>query len=287
MSLTKYYYQFTRTDLYPVQFDSHGIPHVYLPDVGHICHPITIANWGLHLYNCYIESHNESTLDRAINLTSWLIKNHKEGIWFINFPNNFYKINPPWPSAMVQGQAIGLLSRIGALLKRKDCLKIATLALKPFSKSVTEGGVLVKTKYGDFYEEYPSTPPSLVLNGFIFSLFGLHDLGNLHNIETAKQLYLNGLNCLKNIIDQYDTGFWTRYDLYPIKRHASQEYHKLHISLLKSLLSIVNEPRFTFTAKRWQKYRNSIGCQMRWLINKLNEKLLYTEYISTLKLRIK
>ena len=45
-------------------------------------------------------------------------------------------------------------------------------------KTTEEGGVRANNKFGVFYEEYPLASNSThVLNGFIYSLYGLFDLG--------------------------------------------------------------------------------------------------------------
>lgn len=79
------------------------------------------------------------------------------------------------------------------------------------------GGVLAKYmgKY-DWYEEYPTTPASFVLNGFIYSLLGLYDLNataprNLSH--EAGHLYEQGMASLKKMLLMYDTGSGSIYDL--------------------------------------------------------------------------
>lgn len=52
-------------------------------------------------------------------------------------------------------------------------LRTALEALRPFRTPSKDGGVLAYF-LGQYpwYEEYPTTPPSFVLNGFIYSLLG-------------------------------------------------------------------------------------------------------------------
>ena len=59
------------------------------------------------------------------------------------------------------------------------------------------------------YEEYPTTPPLFVLNGFIYSLFGLYDLAQLGEGEmkvTAQKLYDEGMKSLKVMLPLFDSG---------------------------------------------------------------------------------
>lgn len=287
MELTKYHYRFTRCDLHPVCFDSGGIPHVHLPGVRQMCHPVTVANWGLHLLFCYGETGQPDQLVHATRLAEWLMANQEDGMWLVPMSSRFYGIEARWVSAMVQGQAIAFLSRMAKLCGRPAFQEVARRALRPFNLAVTDGGVLARTEWGDFYEEYPSIPPSLVLNGFIFALFGLHDLAELYAVTRARRLYEQGRACLERIIDQYDTGYWTRYDLFPRFRLASQEYHKLHIHLVLAVGRLARMPRLADRAARWQTYRNSLTCQIRWLAGKTCEKLTSGPSRASLWLRVK
>jgi len=61
----------------------------------------------------------------------------------------------------------------------------------------------------DRYEEYPTTPPLFILNGFIYSLFGLYDLAQVSQGQTkvtAQQLYSDGMKSLKVMLPLYDSG---------------------------------------------------------------------------------
>lgn len=75
---------------------------------------------------------------------------------------------------MGQGHGISVLSRAyyhsGGDMRY---LRAALEALRPFRTPSKEGGVLAMF-LGQFpwYEEYPTTPSSFVLNGFIYSLLG-------------------------------------------------------------------------------------------------------------------
>ena len=66
-----------------------------------------------------------------------------------------------------------------------------------------------------WYEEYPSleNEPPHVLNGFIFALFGLYDYYKATESEEALELFNQGIKTLKEKINLWDMGFWSRYDL--------------------------------------------------------------------------
>src|SRR6185503_20513502 len=87
-----------------------------------------------------------------------------------------------------------------------------------FELSGPEKGV--RTKFLDkyvWYEEYPTTPSSFVLNGFMYALLGLYDLKMIKvsggaSIKAAR-LYEEGVESLKVLLPLFDTGSGTMYDL--------------------------------------------------------------------------
>lgn len=153
----------------------------------------------------------------------WFVRNQntKTGGW----PNpvkrklsEFAELKQGWYSAMGQGHAISLLAR-AYYHSNGDSkyLRAAINGLKPFRVPSRQGGVLAKFmgKY-DWYEEYPTTPASFVLNGFIYSLLGLYDLNatapkNLS--REAATLFDQGMISLKKMLLMYDTGSGSVYDL--------------------------------------------------------------------------
>lgn len=67
-----------------------------------------------------------------------------------------------------------------------------------------------------WYEEYPTEPPSFVLNGFIYSLIGLYDLLTLApalQARDAAALFQQGMKSLKKLLLAFDNGSGTNYDL--------------------------------------------------------------------------
>lgn len=119
---------------------------------------------------------------------------------------------------MGQGHAISLLARAYHHSKGDSrYLRAAVDGMKPFRVPSKQGGVLAKFlgKF-DWYEEYPTTPASFVLNGFIYSLLGLYDLNATAPLTMAKEarsLYDQGMISLKKMLVLFDTGSGTIYDL--------------------------------------------------------------------------
>ena len=113
-------------------------------------------------------------------------------------------------------------------------------------------------KFGVFYEEYPLASNSThVLNGFIYSLYGLFDLWHLDCNLQAKEYFEDGISTLKEVLPMYDLGDWTRYDLNPIKNmrnhwgYCSPWYQKLHTAQLHILYLITGDKMFEEYAKKF------------------------------------
>ena len=65
------------------------------------------------------------------------------------------------------------------------------------------------------FEEYPTEPPSFVLNGAIFAAWGVRDVAvGLADAE-ARGLFAAVVETLAGAVDRWDTGYWSLYDLYP------------------------------------------------------------------------
>ncbi|XP_078539129.1 D-glucuronyl C5-epimerase [Lissotriton helveticus] len=200
--------------------------------------------------------------------SDWLVKNQDErGGWPImvtrKLGEGFKSLDPGWYSAMAQGQAISTLVRAYLLTKDYVFLNSALRATGPFKLPSEQHGVkaVFMNKY-DWYEEYPTTPSSFVLNGFIYSLVGLYDLKETAGDKLgrdAKLLYSKGLESLRAMLPLYDTGSGTIYDL----RHfmlgtapnlARWDYHTTHINQLQLLSTVDDSPIFRDFVKRWKSY---------------------------------
>uniref|UniRef100_A0A1A9VX68 heparosan-N-sulfate-glucuronate 5-epimerase n=1 Tax=Glossina austeni TaxID=7395 RepID=A0A1A9VX68_GLOAU len=212
-----------------------------------------------------------STYDHMANFydaAEWLVNNQDHtGGWpnpVRRSLNGFAELKAGWLSAMGQGHAISVLAR--AYWKSggdKRYLKAAALGLKPYRVFSKDGGVLAHfmDKYF-WYEEYPTTPASFVLNGFIYSLLGLYDLNATAPsfiANEAGQFFQQGMNSLKNMLLLFDTGSGTSYDL----RHLSLgvapnlarwDYHATHVNQLLLLATIDSDPLISRTAERWKGY---------------------------------
>ncbi|KAI8795366.1 D-glucuronyl C5-epimerase [Biomphalaria glabrata] len=207
-------------------------------------------------------------VEQFYDAANWLVQHQDQrGGWPImvqrRVVTGILELSPGWYSAMGQGQAMSVLVR--AYLDSKDdkYLQVAINALNLFEVDSSQGGVRAKfLGQFDWYEEYPTTPSSFVLNGFIYSLLGLYDLKETASgagKERAERLYNSGMKSLKAMIGMYDSGCGTFYDLRHITvgiepNRARWDYHTTHINQLLQLMIIDDDEIFKTTVQRWLGY---------------------------------
>jgi len=156
-----------------------------------------------------------------------------------------YALAPPWYSGLAQGEAASFLVRAAEPLGRSGLHELAERVAAPLLSP--DSGLVVATADGPVLEEYPTSPPSYVLNGWIIALFGLHDVGAVDAFDA-------GVESLASRLHRYDTAIgWSRYDLYPHRftNVASPWYHRFHVELLRTLDTLAPRPAFGETADRW------------------------------------
>jgi heparosan-N-sulfate-glucuronate 5-epimerase len=220
------------------------------------------AQWGLGSYERYLNTGEHRWLEWALAAARHLTRSqertgHLRGglVHRELFPHTFH-LSPPWLSAMAQGEAASLLVRLHRETADEALAEAACRALLPLDVPVAEGGVRAELGGGPFYEEYPTTPSSYVLNGGIFALWGCHDVAAALGDSLAARLWREGLEVLAAGIDRWDTGFWSRYDLYPhpVPNIASSSYHVLHLSQLRAMRRLEARPELDRAITSFQAY---------------------------------
>lgn len=272
---------------YPL--DDLGVPQVWISrrsrsafadkKAGLRYNPITIAQFGLFHLQKYSANRKEMTLRHSLDAARWLVENFHEwrngvGAWVYDFDLDFYGPKAPWISGMAQGQGMSLLLRVHQLRPDEQVLEICRRAFRSFLQPVAQGGVCANFPDGaTAFEEFPTNPPSLVLNGHIFALLGVYDYAQFFGDQIAKQLFEETVSGLKRNLRRYDTGFWNRYDLHPTNRLASPMYVRVHVQLLNILAELTGDPFFQNYAAKWQGYLHDPLCRARWLLGKTVEKI--------------
>ncbi len=253
------------------QFDENGIPlnktYIDVSENDYIYFPISIGQMGLAVYHTYLRTKSIEDQDRFLKFVEWFfhhatIDDELGARWLTEVSLPQYNNPGPWQSAFTQGRAISILLRGYQLTNDQKYNDMAEKALICFTKPVSQGGVTSYTEYGPFYEEYTAEVPTLVLNGMIFSLFGIMDFTRLFpENKLARKIYDDGISTLINILPEYDLGFWSRYNLckaewYPQIDPATVGYQRLHISQLEVMYHYSGNDTFWNYAETFRKQDN-------------------------------
>src|SRR5438270_6070259 len=144
--------------------------------------PVDTAQWGLGAYERYLAGEGEEWLASAVAVGERLLEGQEPagrlaGAWTYRFAwPHTYRLQPPWVSAMAQGEGASLLVRLHLELGDARFGEAAVRALGPMDVPSSEGGAAAELDGSLFPEEFPTTPPSFVLNGAIFALWGYRDV---------------------------------------------------------------------------------------------------------------
>src|SRR5262249_21258735 len=148
---------------------------------------VTVTQWGLGAHERYLNGEGDDWLEAAAACGSYLLAHQDEDGAFRHtqpYPHTF-DLRPPRVSGIAQGQAASLFVRLFVATGDSVFDAGARSALAPFSVPSGEGGILATLEGRAWPEEYPTSPPSYVLNGGIFGMWGYRDVAVALGDSTA------------------------------------------------------------------------------------------------------
>ena len=283
--LGSYYMTFEDKAGYAGPRDADGIILLdYHGDIGQRHNPIAIAQYGLARLNRYLKSRQLEDLAEAKKHGDWLVSNLKKNsegveVWVHDFAWRYRENLPPgWYSALAQGSGISLLARLFEATKEVKYLETAKRAFSALKTPIKQGGVLYEDIEGNIWlEEYIVEPPTHILNGFLWTLWGVWDYWLLTKEESAYSLFKKCAKTLAVNLPRYDIGFWSLYDLseQAMKMIASPFYHRLHIVQLGITARLTNELVFSEYAERWAGYEKNPVYRIISIVYKAVFKIFY------------
>jgi heparosan-N-sulfate-glucuronate 5-epimerase len=223
---------------------------------------VLIIQYGIMCYDLLCKKQDETkNKENIIAVVNWLDE-HKEYlnnaiVWRSN-DNIQYNLKKGWISGMYQGQAISLYLRAYQLTGNSNYLKTAEEIFKSFDIDFEDGGFKRIDKDGNiWFEEYPTQNPSFVLNGFIYSIFGLLDLYRVTKNKEAKRLWDACIKTLVENMPKYDVWYWSVYD--QLKQQLVSYYYQknVHIPLMEILFGLTQIEIFDKYAKKWKRNLNN------------------------------
>ena len=213
---------------------------------------------GLGCFERWLAGEGEAWLGSARATADLLVREQRDdGSWVHTFeyPHTF-ALSPPWTSGMAQGEGASLLLRVHGATGEEHYAEAARRAAERLYVPSSAGGAAAPLDGTLVPEEYPTQPPSLVLNGLLFGLWGLRDVAVATGDERARAAWEEGVDAVARSIGRWDTGSWSRYDLHPhrVTNLASLAYHHLHITQLDATGRLAGRPGLIEVAWRWAGY---------------------------------
>ena len=234
---------------------------------------VAIAQWALGCYEHYLHGGDDRWLSAMRDGGDLLLRNIGEdgGLWQSYLLGHTFPVVPPWISAMAQGEAASVLVRLHHETGDDRYAEGALRVLPPLSVDTPDGGTRAYLDGGPWLEEYPTDPPSYVLNGGIFAIWGLYDVAVGLGDERARREFESCAETLHRNVHRWDTGHWSRYDLFPhpfMVNVASLAYHALHINQLRAMQRIAPDERVAEVMARFESYSDSGVLRARALAEK-------------------
>ncbi len=219
---------------------------------------VVVAQYGLGAYERWLAGEGEAWLAAAHATANYLVSNQEpDGSWLHHeaFRHTF-PLTPPWRCGMAQGEAASLLVRLHQTTGEETFADAALRALAPLARPRAEGGVSAFLDGRPWPEEYPTDPPSFVLNGAMFAMWGLRDVGVGLKDSDATRTFEESVDTLAANLYRFDNGWWSLYSLYPhvTPGVASSFYHDLHITQLEAMTMLTERPQLDVTRRRWVAY---------------------------------
>jgi len=288
--LGEYYMLFREKADYAGPHDASGIPMLdYRGVIGLHYNPIAIAQWGLANYNRFCETGDEVRRRKTLKAADWLTANleqNSHGLWVWNHHFDWDYRDPlkaPWYSGLAQGQGVSLLLRAHAHSEDEKYRRAADEAFAALTRPIAEGGVLFEDEEKNLWiEEYLVDPPTHILNGFMWALWGVFDYGLARKDAPAKLVFDRGIATLLHKLARFDTGYWSLYELSGSRQSgtrlrmlASPFYHRLHSVQLRVMSKLTGDPGFATLAERWESYAQRRSNRIRALVEKSIFKLLH------------
>lgn len=242
------------------------VPKYHVDTGEEIYFSIGIFQYGLAAYDLYLKSGEDTYKKKLLACADWAVDNQQEDGGWVTFA---YK-NPKQPySSMAQGEAISLLIRAHIVTHEEKYLLSANRAKDFMLKPIPDGGT---TGYenGEVLL-YESICNPVILNGWIFSLWGLYDYVKYTDDGSTKVVLAATLASLKRRLPDFDMKYWSRYE--EGKRICSPFYHKLHIAQLTVMYDLFSDSIFKEYADKWERYQKSFWKPKRAFVKKALQKI--------------
>jgi hypothetical protein len=247
-----------KVDGVPKYHDANGVPMAMIG--GRLVYkPAGLAQHAINALTGYRRTHDARYLTMAVEAAKAFVRIGRMsggGLYIpylFDFPMHSvqaYTIHSAWYSAMAQGQALSLFTRLYQVTG--DAAYLATarqlfVSLRFLRQRVSPWVAWVDTSGYLWLEEYAQDQPEHTLNGFIFAMFGLYDYWLVTGDPTVLQELRGALTTLKaNVMRYRNPGGPIDYCL----KHGKPQlkYHHVVIAQLRLLATMTRDSYFTKVA---------------------------------------
>jgi heparosan-N-sulfate-glucuronate 5-epimerase len=253
---------------YP-HFDEKGIPMWHNADnTGYVYHYTTMFSYALGKSDSYLLTGSDDDLRVFKSIADYIMDTViRKGNELVLKESDAQGNHTGNLSAMTHGEAISVLCRTAEYTSDEKYLETAINLLSPFERSIDDNGVLgeITDIHLKWYEEYVTRPLNHVLNGMVYSIWGLRDLYLATGNSKAQELFLNGAGYIEKALPYFDSGYWSYYWIPESGRKytASMMYHNLHICQLSALYNQTGIKSFEIYANKFRSYAKSPVCRFR------------------------
>ena len=265
-----------------------NVPVLYIPSLGkNVFFPSMIFIYGLGSIDMYFATKDPSYLINITNVYEWIIKNIKKDY---SFDNLFQELDRGFEyysnnSAMTQGEALSFLIRVVKYNLVRGISDEATKLIKNIFENMIlpleKGGTIIQRGDEIYFCEYCRRDEYIVLNGWIFAIFGLYDYQQYFKDPISKRYLDKTLKTLeKNIKNFILKNNWSYYD--NKGRISSPIYQELHIHLMDALYRLTNAEVFKGIKEKLEKGNTRFN-RIKYTLIKIKDKLKDKCRYSTLK----
>ena len=229
--------------------------------------PVAASQFCYTAYNEYILTSNETLKMHVIQQSEGLLSRSEQNgdglLWRYNFSQATFGAEPGWISGMAQGLAMACFSGAYLITKNQTFADAAYRAYLGLNASFGDNGTRIDlTEDAVFFEEVAGkgSEPSQILNGMIYALGGLW----LSNEASQNEEYITslekGIAGVKILLDNYDPGGSSLYDLGP-KRIArlGTNYNLVHVAQMQWLYDLTGDVAFLEKSLRFLSYERALN----------------------------
>jgi hypothetical protein len=274
--------------IYDGTFDENNVPMCGDGKGGFYYSVVNICQYCFIIHAQYLDNEKDNELRILKNcldkLESLKYEDDLIAKWDINYFNSRYKLSPPWVSAMDCGEVLSFYLRMYQILNDENLLSTSKKIFNFLKIDARNGGVRRIDENGClWFEEYPSNPPSYVLNGFIYTIFGLFDLYRVSKDLEVKKDIDECINTLKKNLYRFDAGYWSNYDL--LHKELVRYYYQknVHVPQLDVLFKLTGESIFDYYRKKWNSNLTFVNFLFVKIMYRVKPRLLKVKKIIRLK----